>query len=705
MDFLRCKSKAPILFLALITLVTCLLAKPPKKDPVAERDKALAEADRKAFAANMTLFTRDVKPFLTKHCIRCHDSKRMKGDLSLEALDPDMKDSTSGARWAVVREKLATGEMPPEGAARPSSEEIEKVQAWIKAEMKRARRNFTRRQQFVHGNTIPHDKLFDPNFKAPFDVPPRLRRHSAEIYEQFRRKQAKGFESLVGNPFTPDPRFLFKDMGSPDLDVPTTSQVLQNALTIVERETGHTFENGKLKPVRGARKELIRFFDPKLALGKKEMADVVTVQFKRALGRTPKETELERFVSFMEKNVKEAGRASGVRYTLAAVYLLPEALFRYEVGGKPDRDGKARLTPDEIADALAYTLTDAPPPQWLLNEADQGKLADADGVKAVVRKMLADKKMKRARILRFFHEYFEYPKATLVFKDSKEFKAHKSKVLVSDTDNLVRWILDRDKDVLYELLTTNKAFVNTRYDAKKQKIDRFEKKAEVHLSYSLPADWKWTDKQPIDLPKGTRAGILTQPSWLVAWSVNDDNHAILRGKFIRQRLLGNVVPDIPITVDAQLPNEPESTLRHRMRVTQEQYCWQCHKLMNDVGLPFENFDHFGRLRTTEKGKPVDASGAIDLTGDKRIDGTKTTDAIDFVHKLAKSERVEQVFIRHAFRYFAGRNENLGDGPSLRAAHEVYRKSGGSFKELIVALLSSESFLYRTPDNAQASAKK
>ena len=73
-----------------------------------------------------------------------------------------------------------------------------------------------------------------------------------EIYETFRKEQAKGFENLVGNPFTPDPRFLFRDMGSPTLDTPTSSQLLRNALTVVERQTGHTIENGALKPMLGA---------------------------------------------------------------------------------------------------------------------------------------------------------------------------------------------------------------------------------------------------------------------------------------------------------------------------------------------------------------------------------------------------------------------------------------------------------------------
>jgi mono/diheme cytochrome c family protein len=689
-----------------LTLLACVAAAEaaPKPDKVAERDKALREADRKAMEENMAAYEGDVRPFLEKHCIGCHGPKKLEGDLSLDLLNPDMKASVSGARWAVVREQLQTSKMPPEGKHRPKPAEIEKVLAWLKAEMKRARRNFTRRLQFVHGNSVPHDLLFDPKQSAGLNVAPRLRRKSAEIYESFRREQAKGVENLVGNPFTPDPRFLFRDMGVPHVDVPTTSQLLRNALTIIQRQTGHTVENGRLKLMIGARKEFLEFVDLQKPLDAEQMNKAVTMQFQRTLGRSPKEHELQRFQKLMEKNVKEAGRVAGVRYSLAAVFLLPEAIFRYEVGGAPDEEGKARLLPEEIARSLAHALTDQHPPQWLLDDAKHGKLDDAAGVTIAVRRMFDDEKLSKPRILRFFHEYFEYPKATEVFKNSEDFKQHKGKVLVSDTDNLIRWILDRDQNVLRELLTTNRAFVNTRYDTKKKKIVQYQANDPVHLSYSLPPDWKWTADQPIEMPSGTRAGILTQPSWLVAWSVNQDNHAILRGKWVRERLLGNVVPDIPITVDAQLPNAPDKTLRERMAVTREEYCWQCHKLMNQVGLPLETYDHFGRWRALELGKPVDATGSIGLTGDKRVDGTKTVNAIDFVQTLANSERVEQVFVRHVFRYFTGRNENLGDGPSLRAAHAAYRESQGSFEALVTAILSSESFLFRTPKNTKVATR-
>ena len=75
----------------------------------------------------------------------------------------------------------------------------------------------------------------------------------------------------------------------------------------------------------------------------------ISMQFKRTLGRSPKEAEGERFRKLMEKNVRDAGRLAGVRYTLAAVYLLPETIFRWEVGGEVDTEGRTRLTPAEIA--------------------------------------------------------------------------------------------------------------------------------------------------------------------------------------------------------------------------------------------------------------------------------------------------------------------------------------------------------------------
>lgn len=195
------------------------------------------------------------------------------------------------------------------------------------------------------------------------------------------------------------------------------------------------------------------------------------------------------------------------------------------------------------------------------------------------------------------------------------------------------------------------------------------------------------------VPEGQRLGLLTHPSWLVSHSDAMDNHAILRGRWIRERLLGGGIPDVPITVDAMLPDEPNTSLRERMRVTREKYCWTCHEKMDPLGLPFEMYNHAGLFRTTELEKPVDTTGEIIDSGDPALDGP-VRNAIELIEKLSTSERVEQVFVRHAFRFWMGRNETLNDGPDLQAAHKAYRESGGSMKALLVSLLTSDAFLYR-----------
>ena len=92
--------------------------------------------------------------------------------------------------------------------------------------------------------------------------------------------------------------------------------------------------------------------------------------------------------------------------------------------------------------------------------------------------------------------------------------------------------------------------------------------------------------------------------------------------------------------------------------------------------------------------PLDTTGLIAYSGDPALDGP-VRDAPELLRRLAESGRVRQVFIRHVFRYFLGRNEAPGDAVSLQEADRAYLESGGSFKALLVSLLSSESFLYRT----------
>jgi hypothetical protein len=363
--------------------------------------------------------------------------------------------------------------------------------------------------------------------------------------------------------------------------------------------------------------------------------------------------------------------------------------------------------------------------------AQKGELQTREQVAAHVRRLLDDPRFDRTRILKFFREYFDYDNATNVFKDKPKTFVHEPRQLVADTDRLVLHIVAADKDVFRQLLTTPDSFVNYAISRNKPK-NQDEAKPGVVLNpinnkgqkgvesvYGLES---WPAQQPARLPENTRLGILMQPSWLVAYSTNFDNDPVRRGRWIRERLLGGTVPELPIGVAAQVPDEPHRTFRDRLMVTRDARCWKCHQKMDELGLPFENFDHYGRFRTTEtvldpeatarnvdkKGKPLgpvtrevelNTSGTIADSGLPRLDGP-VQDPRELVLKLADSERVRQVFIRHVFRFYLGRNETLADARTLQEADRAYVESGGSFKALLLSLLTSDSFLYRSVSTTQ-----
>jgi len=444
----------------------------------------------------------------------------------------------------------------------------------------------------------------------------------------------------------------------------------------------------------------------------------------------------------------------------------------------------------ELGLAVNHALRFIRPDEELRRAIVEGRLRTRGDVVREVTRLLDDDSVRKPRILRFFREYFDHDVAGYVCKDDGALARagvgagrHLGAMFdaTASTDRLIELILEEDRDVLKQLLTTQKVVASPEdriyfgrrnspeeraaaLAARKQADEELKRELEAELGVieaelkavaaSLEGDGLDAgtrrnaegqrrrlegergrlekavkegrsginiEVSEADLegpriyarvsrrsfgngsmrpervlataPEGERLGILTHPSWLVSHSDAMDNHAIHRGIWVRERLLGGGIPDVPITVDAQLPDEPDKTLRERMRVTRATYCWSCHEKMDPLGLPFEIYNHAGLFRTTELGKPVDASGEIVDSGDPELDGP-VADALEMIERLAASERVEQVFVRHAFRFWMGRNETLNDGPVLRAAHAAYRESGGSMKALIVALLSSDAFLYR-----------
>lgn len=478
-----------------------------------------------------------------------------------------------------------------------------------------------------------------------------------------------------------------------------------------------------------------------------QLRAAVAYLFEALTFRPPSASESDEYLTIVKKSIEKLGKEDGAVLGLSSIFLDRDALFRPELAesGKPDLHGRVMLQDWELGLAVNHALRYIKPDEELRKAIVEGRLRTREDVRREVERMLADDAVRKPRILQFFRDYFDYDLGGYICKDGAALNAtgvtnrgasHYGAMFdaTASTDRLIELILQEDKDVLKQLLTTDRVVATeadrvyfgeqlTRAQARaaaerkkeatqkngaakknEQKQDENFNVAKANLSgpkisarvsrRSFGNGSMRPERILATAPEGQRLGILTHPSWLVSHSDAMDNHAIRRGKWIRERLLGGGIPDVPITVDAMLPDEPDHTLRERMRVTREAYCWTCHKKMDPLGLPFEMYNHAGLYRKTELDQPVVTTGEIIDSGEPALDG-EVADAIEMIRKLAESRRVEQVFVRHAFRFWMGRNETLNDAPVLQEAYRAYKDGGGSMNALITSLLTSDAFLYRT----------
>ena len=617
-------------------------------------------------------FTRKIRPFLNTYCISCHGPEEQKGKIRFDQLTASMSDRNQAELWMRMLETIEFGEMPSDSAKKfPTKAEARLVQGWISRALEaQGLAVEEKRDKEGYGNLVSHELLFSKaESKRTIDVAARLWRITPKALANLLRGAR-----MVSNPFDLEkPHGNFRDFkGKYHFNSLMAEQITELAIAHSDKEA------------KNARKMIVALRGKGSTLDEANQ-EAIKRHYNTVLRRAPAEKEMESLMALLKKVDAELGIPRGLQAAFAAIILQPETLFRFEGLGGSNKEGLTKLTRRELAIALAFALTDLPPDSHLLNVFKNEKLSVQLIIQQQAQRLLDDQKRpeSKKRLLQFFQEYFDYEKAADVFKDQIKGHKHWAPALVYDLNALVMYTLEKDQQVFKTLLTTSDylIYVNSHRDHGNP------------LVYNLPPDWKPTSK-PVRFPKDQRMGVLTHPAWLVAHSGNFDNDPIRRGHWIRYKLLGGNVPDIPINVDAKLPDDKTMTLRERMHVTRAESCYKCHSKMNPLGLPFELYDHYGRFRFNELEQPVDTTSKIVNTGIPGVDGDIKS-PFELIKRLATSTHCEQVFVRYVFRFFMGRNETLGDAKTLQEAHKAYTDNNGSMKALVVSLLSSDSFIYRT----------
>lgn len=699
---------------------------------VASATESVAQDEQRSLAAR---FDAEIAPFLKTNCLGCHGRDSPEGDISLLNLEGDPAVESSVAVWWQVLEQLEIGAMPPEDEHQPTAAEREEIVSWIKETLIAAGKGFELESRLMlpeFGNRVSHELLFDGSIQDLPASPSRLWRMSPFIFKG-KRLQPQTAGGIEAEPITYSTKSSgIRDYSSQEIVGEAGFLSLLMAYDDIISSQLHDREIAAMSygPTAGqtrvvAGKASFKAISEAVGTPSDEAMElVIGEEFLRVTGRPIEDAELARYVGFLKTCIRQSDNATGLKFALLALYLTPEAIYRLELGlGPEDQYGRRILGPPEIAYAISYALTDTPPlgQRPIQAALESEKLSTAADVEVVVREMLKNPKAM-VRVGRFFSEFFEYPKMEGVFKDNSR-GTYGPRVTLGEAHRFVAKILEEDQHVFEELLASPR--FNQNADALLKELDdqyaekaktlsgeKAEEERKQYLSTRKDRASRWRNET-------FRAGILTHPAWLIAHSKCVENDPIHRGKWIRERLLAGGIPELPIDVDAKLPEDHSLTLRQRLQVTEAESCWKCHRQMNPLGTPFEMYDDFGRYRPAlyfdqkrerfidQKGHlinelktndivvalPVETDGMLRGTGDPELDG-EVSDAVDLVQRLAKSSRVRQSIIRHAFRFWMGRNETLSDSKTLIAADRAYVESGGSFNAVLVALLTSDSFLYR-----------
>ncbi|MGH7223767.1 MAG: DUF1587 domain-containing protein, partial [Gemmataceae bacterium] len=94
---------------------------------VTTRNSGAPPASAAPVKTRQPTFTKDVVPFLTKHCYACHGNGKKRGELSLDKYKNDEALQKDRKVWENVLQMIRGGEMPPKKRKRPKAEEIEAV--------------------------------------------------------------------------------------------------------------------------------------------------------------------------------------------------------------------------------------------------------------------------------------------------------------------------------------------------------------------------------------------------------------------------------------------------------------------------------------------------------------------------------------------------------------------------------------------------
>ncbi len=398
----------------------------------------------------------------------------------------------------------------------------------------------------------------------------------------------------------------------------------------------------------------------------------------RAFRRPPTDEELQSFQDLFAQIETEYDFETAMELTVQAVLQSPQFLYRIELTENRAAGSLVQVDSYEMASRLSYFLWATMPDEELMRAAETGELESPDGIEAQARRMLQDPKAQ-ASIEHFYRQWLKLDALGTMVKDETMYPQWNPEVTQAWKDSLYQFI---------QHVHEGNGDVKTLLSSRELHID--ERLADI---YGVEAQ---DSMAPVTMPAEERAGLLTHPALMALLAHPNMGSPIHRGIFVRERLLCQKLPSPPDDIQIE-PPDPDTTATTREIFTQhseDPSCAGCHRLIDPIGFGFENYDAIGRYRTTERGRSVDNSGELGNTADPNLGG-EFNGAVELTAMLAEAREVEDCIADHWFTFAIGHPETEADMCAADEVRETFAASGGTFEDLLIAIVLSDTFRYRT----------
>jgi hypothetical protein len=388
---------------------------------------------------------------------------------------------------------------------------------------------------------------------------------------------------------------------------------------------------------------------------------------RRAFRRPLSDSQRADYRALFQSASAQWGPTQGVQAVVTAMLLSPAFLYHVEpTTGAPGE--LVALDDHTIASRLSYFIWQSMPDDELLDVAEAGALGDPDTIAEQARRMLEDPRAESA-IASFHAQWLGTDRLQSATKDPSVFPEWTPAVVEAVTAESGRFAA--------EVVQNGDASLRTLLTASWTVAD-----PELAALYGVPA--LAAGDTTLQLDPDQRAGVLTQLGFLAANAHAADVSWVYRGKFVREKLLCNELPPPPPGVEVNEANDPNRV--------DDPACMGCHLMMDPIGQGFDHYSAIGVFRTEDDfGDPVDASGEV--VGQEEI-GTFDS-AIDLAHALADSATVHDCVTRQWFRYATRRAEQDADDCTVSALSTAFVESDGDVRELIVGVVQSDAFRFRS----------